>query len=216
MDGIHDLGGMHGFGPIPVDPKERLFEHRWQRRVLALLGLTLGAGVSNVDKFRHAIERMPPVDYLTAGYYGRWLAALETMVVEEGVTTKEELAAWREALVAGSEPPPTTAHACRAGSPSAVREIEGEPSFAVGQRVRASRNHPSGHTRLPRYARGKVGVVVEVHPAFVFPDANAHDRGEQPQFLYSVSFDGTELWGEDAEGSTRVSVDLFEDYLEPE
>lgn len=215
MDGIHDLGGMHGFGRVRVERDEPAFHHPWERRVWGLLRFTLGAGVGNLDKFRHAIERMAPVAYLSAGYYGRWLHAVETLLLEDGVTSAEELSAWRAALARGEEPPPTSKIEPRRVDASCLREVEREPRFAAGDRVRAAADHPAGATRLPRYARGKVGVVVEVHPAFVFPDTHAHDLGENPQHLYSVLFDGQELWGQDAEPATAISVDLFEDYLKP-
>jgi nitrile hydratase len=147
------------------------------------------AGLANTDAFRHAIERLDPVTYLTAGYYGRWLGALELLAQED-------------------DP------AVRPTDPAARREVDREPVFVVGDRVRAGRLPVSGHTRLPRYARGQVGTVAIVHPAFVFPDTNAHGRGERPQYVYSVGFSATALWGETAEAATQVNVDLFEDYLE--
>ena len=216
MDGIHDLGGMHGFGPIEAPEDEPLFEARWQRRVFGLSAMVLGGVVRNVDKFRHAIERMPPAEYLTAGYYGRWLASLETVLLDEGHLEVDELEGRRGSLARGESPPPAAEIRAEAlGEASAVRELATPPRFVLGQAVRARNLHPPGHTRLPRYVRGKRGVVVEAHRGFVFPDANAHDRGECPQHLYSVAFAGFELWGEDAEDGTTVSVDLFESYLEP-
>ena len=194
MDGIHDLGGMQGFGEVEVQEDAPLFHRPWERRVFGLLNLALGAGLANVDKFRHAIERMPPAEYLNAGYYGRWLRALETLVAEAG------LSEGRSSL----SPP----------EPTAVRKLERSPRFTVGERVRARRLFKSGHCRLPGYARGRLGAIADMHPAFVFPDTNAHDEGENPQFLYSVAFAGCELWGESCDPGVIVHVDLFEDYLE--
>jgi nitrile hydratase subunit beta len=191
MDGIHDLGGMHGFGPVVVDPDEPVFHAAWEGRVFALAGLAIAGGIANLDAFRHAIERLSPVEYLTAGYYGRWLAALERLVAEHGAL-----------------PRPPRATTARRDAPRAAR-------FAAGDAVVARNVHPAGHTRLPRYVRGRRGVVVHVHPAWVFPDTNAHERGEHPQHVYAVRFAATELWGDDADPAASVYVDLFESYLEP-
>ena len=214
MDGIHDLGGMHGFGPIEVEADEPVFHQEWEGRVAALLSLVLGAGVGNIDKFRHSIERMPPRRYLSSTYYERWLTAIETLLIEDGVSTAEEIETRLACLqtgVASAVEAPERPRSPRRGSRRAVSR---EPRFRPGQAVRTRDFHPGGHTRLPRYARGKIGVIGEIYPSFVFPDTNAHDRGEKPQHVYSVIFGGSELWGEDAEPGTRVSLDLFEDYLE--
>jgi nitrile hydratase len=228
MDGIHDLGGMHGFGPVRVEPDEPVFHERWEGRVLALTGATGGSFVPNLDKFRHAIERLDPVTYLVAGYYGRWLRALETRLVEAG-----ELAAGavdRRAAELAREPPnpadPPPASAAAPSEPPAraaerprsrfKREVDRAPRFRAGDAVRARSIHPPGHTRLPRYARGKRGRIASVYAAYVFPDTHAHDLGEAPQHLYCVVFRGEELWGPDAEPGTLVHLDLFEPYLEPE
>ncbi len=218
MDGIHDLGGMHGFGPVRREASEPKFHARWERRVFGLLNLTLAAGIGNVDQFRHAIERMEPVDYLTAGYYGRWLHAVESLVTENGVATAAELEARRIALAQGAasiSSSPSSPMKPPLGRRPMRRAVTVAPRFELGERVLARNVHPAGHTRLPRYVRGKRGVVVEIHPAFVFPDTNAHGQGERPQHLYGVRFDGAELWGPDAEPGVSVAVDLFEDYLDP-
>ncbi len=215
MDGIHDLGGMHGFGAIRVEPDEPVFHASWEGRVFAMALLLSAGSLANIDRFRHAIERLPPSTYLGAGYYGRWLRAVETLFVEGGVLRPGEL----DARVSGARaadptrPPPTPPADAPAG---AVRAAPHPPRFRVGQVVRARNIHPPGHTRLPRYVRGKRGVVTIVHPAWVFPDTNAHGLGEHPQFAYAVRFGGEELWGPDAEPGTAVHVDCFESYLEPE
>lgn len=188
MDGIHDLGGMQGFGRVPRGPEaERTFAADWQRRVF---GLALGAGLSNVDAHRHAIERLDPVTYLTAGYWGRWLAALELLLREDdpGVRMSDSVLA--------------------------ERSLERAPRFAEGDAVRVRVLHTKGHTRLPGYARGRRGRVVGLRGAWVFPDSNAHGRGEDPQHVYGVRFEGRELWGETAEPQSAVVLDLFEPYLE--
>jgi nitrile hydratase len=186
---------MHGFGPIAVEPNEPVFHERWEGRVFALNLLAGGAGLFNIDETRHAIERLDPVEYLTAGYYGRWLSALERLLEEAGGI---------DAALARTTP----------GAIYARREIAAKPGFRVGDAVLARNVHPPGHTRLPRYVRGRRGTVVRVQEAWVFPDTHAHGRGEHPQYVYAVRFSGRELWGESAEPNTAVHVDLFESYLE--
>ena len=212
MNGIHDLGGMHGFGAVAVEPAEPVFHARWEGRVLGMVYQAVGLGWTNIDAFRHTIERMNPVDYLTAGYYGRWLASLEAILVAAGVLAPGEL----DTRLEGRRRPPAP---LPAGPPHPVpgfeRAIDGAPRFGILQRVRARNVNPPGHTRLARYLRGKRGVIHRLHGAFVFPDTNAHGGGEHPQHLYGVRFDAGELWGADAEPSAAVHVDLFEDYLEP-
>ena len=237
MDGIHDLGGMHGFGPVRVERDEPVFHARWEGRVYALTGATGGSFAPNVDKFRHAIERMDPVEYLTAGYYGRWLRAIETRLVEAGELEPGAVDRLARELAAkgvvpgdrtpGPAAPPTSSTATPVSTPTPPksatarpksryrREVDRAPRFATGDDVVARADHPTGHTRLPRYVRGKTGRIESVYDAYVFPDTNAHDRGEEPQHVYSVAFDGRELWGADAEPGTSVRLDLFESYLEP-
>lgn len=213
VNGIHDLGGMDGFGPITVERDEPVFHAEWERRAFGLTLLARWGAAPNLDAFRHAIETLDPVDYLTLGYYGRWLVALERRLVQEGVLSGEELETGRAVDAAEHSAEPG------GGAPPAagfLREIAAEPRFAVGSRVRARNHQPHGHTRLPGYARGKLGRVVRVYPACVFPDANAHGRGEQPQYVYAVAFSTRELWGEGGDPHAHVHVDLFESYLEPE
>ena len=196
VDGIHDMGGMQGFGRIPVAPEEAVFHAPWEARVHAMVYLLIGAGVSNVDAFRHAIEQIPPAEYLTVGYYGRWLRAAETLVAQAGR--------------ADAKP----ADASSAGLFHDFRDLPTEPRFAIGAPVRVRNLHPSGHTRLPGYVRGKRGVIGRVHRACVLPDTNAHGRGERLEHLFSVRFSASELWGDGAESDAPVCVDLFDRYLE--
>jgi nitrile hydratase len=193
MDGIHDLGGMHGFGRVPWSAGEPPFHASWEGRVFALASLVLAGGVANLDAFRHAIERLDPVTYLTSGYFGRWLAAAELLLRETAGKTLTPPASLRS-----------------------LRSVDRPPRFTVGGCVRTRRLHPSGHTRLPRYARGLRGRVALVHPAFVLPDTHAHGQGEEPQHVYAVRFAARELWGEGAEAGVQVHVDCFESYLEPD
>jgi nitrile hydratase len=207
------MGGMHGFGRIAVEANEPVFHADWEKRVLGMVYQAVGLGWTNIDAFRHGIERIAPVDYLTLGYYGRWLGSLERVLVERGVLGAGDV----DAQIAGSAvavPDPTLAPPSlpRLGF---EREIDRQPRFAVGDAVRTRIASPEGHTRLPRYAAGRRGVIHRVQLAFVFPDANALGRGEDPQHLYNVRFAASELWGRDAEPGAVLHLDCFEPYLEP-
>ncbi len=189
------MGGMHGLGPIAPDRDEPVFHARWEARVLALT-LAVGAwGRWNIDTSRHARERIPGPDYLRMSYYEKWLAALEDLMLTTGLITLDELGSGR----------PT---------PGATRDVAAPVTFAVGQRVRARNINPRGHTRLPRYVRGHLGVVERDHGAHVFPDTNAHGSGEQPRRLLGVRFTASELWGEGARAGDSVHLDLWDAYLE--
>jgi nitrile hydratase len=211
MNGIHDMGGMHGFGMVEVEPDEPVFHERWEARVF---GMVQGLGGGNIDAGRHSIERLDPVSYLGNGYYGRWLAAFERALTGAGVLTATEIESRIEDGATASRARSTQASSWRPSPRNYVRRIDASPRFAVGQDV-VTRNHqPEGHTRLPAYGRSRRGAVVRVHPAMVFPDDNALGRGENPHYLYTVRFDGRELWGDVAEHNTVVHIDLFEPYLE--
>jgi nitrile hydratase len=192
MNGIHDLGGRHGFGAGLGTRDEGVFHAPWESRVFAIASLLLGSRCFNTDEFRHAIERLDPAAYLGDGYYGRWLGAVELLVHEA-----------KGAPRAGAIPDPT-----------AKRALEVAPRFAASARVRTRNLQPTGHTRLPAYVRGRVGAVVLQQGGWVLPDSNAHHRGERPEHVYAVRFEGTELWGDAAEAATSVTLDLFESYLE--
>ena len=224
MDGIHDLGGMDGFGPVEREHDEPLFHARWEARLFALSELLGSKGLlPNTDVFRHGIERIDPVAYLTHGYYGRWLAGVEGVLNEFDVVSREELRVTVEALDktvrlvpiqnlnppwSGSRPP---AQAIEGGD--ARRALDIVPRFSAGQTVRTHDHAYPGHTRLPRYARGKTGIVHKHNGGWVFPDSNAHGQGEDPRHLYSVAFTGAELWGTDGDQNLVVYLDLFEPYL---
>jgi nitrile hydratase len=212
VNGIHDMGGLHGFGAVDVEPDEPVFHARWEARVF---GIVQGMGARNIDAGRHSLERVGPVAYLAHGYYGRWLAALEGTLAALGVVAPADLAA-RMAAPTPIEPGGGAAAGRSTWRPAPrpyVRAVAAAPAFAVGQRV-ATRNHqPAGHTRLPAYARCRRGEIVRVHPAMVYPDDHAHGRGENPQYLYTVRFAAAELWGEGAEPDVHVHLDLFEPYL---
>lgn len=221
MDGIHDLGGMHGFGAIEREADELAFHARWEAAVFAMVMAAGRAGITaNTDRFRHAIERIDPVAYLSHGYYGRWLGGLETLLIETGQFDQETISA--RAREGGARPDDRIAarpanvpdQVASARSAHNQRELDAPPRFATGDPVRTRSDVHAGHTRLPRYARGKSGRIVCCHDGWVYPDTNAHGLGEQPQFLYTVAFSGRELWGEDADSHLRVHLDLFEPYLE--
>lgn len=215
MNGIHDLGGMHGLGPILNEENEPYFHHEWERRVFPLFASLFVGGHFNVDEFRHAIERMDPAYYLEASYYEHWLHAFETLLLEKGVITADEL--W-----GGSTPAP-----CAPGTPVLTQDIVAmvvstgasarvshdiAPRFKAGDRVRAKNINPTTHTRLPRYVRGKIGRIETDHGVFITPDTAAHGLGEHPQHVYSVSFTALELWG--TPRPDNVYIDLWDDYLE--
>src|SRR5271170_4571897 len=169
----------------------------------------------NQDEFRHGIERIPPARYLASSYYERWLAAAETLLVEHGIVTRAELLAKQDASI----DPALIANGVAARGPAPVKDksAKSEPRarYAKGVRVRARNLNPTGHTRLPRYVRGKTGVIARDWGVFVFPDTNAHHAGTKRQHCYSVSFAARELWGKSASSRDRVYIDLWEDYLEP-
>ena len=217
MNGIHDLGGMHGFGPVDRDPDEPPFHGRWEAAVVAIMRATRGARVYNIDEFRHAIERMPAARYLASTYFERWLDGILRILDEKGVVTAAEMDARTGALEAPRAPVarPAVDHTAMQHSDSPFRTTTAPSRFAPGDAVVGRNVHPTGHTRLPRYARGKRGVIAAVRGYHVFPDTHAHGLGEQPQHVYAVRFDARELWGEAAEPRQFVYLDLWESYLEP-
>ena len=218
MNGVHDMGGMHGMGPVAPEADEPVFHEAWEGRVFALNRAVGALGKWNIDASRHSRERIPPADYLRMSYYEKWLAGLLMLAEEHGLVSRQELASGRTASGTSKTTPPLMA----AQVPAIVtdrgrfeRPVNTPPRFAVGEAVRAKKINPTGHTRLPRYARGNLGVIDRIHGAHVFPDSNAHFEGEQPQHLYSVRFAARELWGEAAAARDTVYIDLWEPYLEP-
>lgn len=218
MNGIHDMGGMHGMGAIRHETNEPVFHEVWEGRVYAI-NRAIGAwGKWNIDASRHGIELLPPADYLRMSYYERWLARNIELMVKHGLVTQQEIETGKPAPGSQKATPPLTAAAvpamaARRGSymrPAA----EAKARFKVGERVRARKMNPVGHTRLPRYARGREGTIFRHHGIFVFPDTNAHFLGEQPQHLYSVRFAARELWGDAASPRDSVYLDMWDSYLE--
>lgn len=217
MNGVHDMGGQHGMGPVNYEKDEPVFHATWEGRVNALTRAMRAWRKWNLDTDRHGIEVLLPADYLRMSYYERWLNRLETHVVKFGFVTQEELTSGKAAAGSGTETPvftlATSARWLSRGIPSSVAPSV-RPSFKVGQRVRARNIHPTGHTRLPRYARGKAGVVTRDHGVYVFPDTNAHFQGEKRQHVYSVRFTARELVGPQASPHDSVHLDMWDDYLE--
>lgn len=216
MNGAQDMGGVHGFGAVAVEPDEPVFHAEWERRVFALTRAMGATGEWNLDEVRFARENREPVEYLAMSYYERWLAGLERLLVERGLVGSDELVAGRSLRPGRAVPRVLAASGVATFGPATSRREAPRPArFAPGNYVRASNIHPSGHTRLPHYARDKTGTIALVHGAHVFPDSHAHGYGEDPQWLYTVCFDGRELWGPEADPTLTVSVEAFEPYLEP-
>ena len=208
MNGVHDMGGMDGFGPIVVEKDEPVFHADWEKRMY-WLALTAARDGRNIDEFRHAIERIPAPVYLASSYYERWLNALMTLLVEKGHVTRDELIACGADPVAPAQP----ANQFRGKSPMVRRR---RARFREGDRVVARNLNPTGHTRLPRYVRGKRGVIHRDWGSYVFADSNAHHAGERAQHVYSVEFQARELWGDGAPRKDTLRIDLWEDYLRPD
>ena len=218
MNGVHDMGGMDGLGEVDPTPDRALFHAPWEARVLGLVLASAAWGRWNLDAMRHARERIPAADYLRFGYYEKWFAALVDMLVRRDLLTAAELASGRPDPTAPVTTPALTVAAVAGvlarGGPT-ERPGARPPALVVGRAVRARNLNPPGHTRLPRYVRGRTGVITALHGCHVFPDANASGQGEQPQALYQVRFAAAELWGERADPRSSVHLDLWEDYLEP-
>lgn len=218
MNGVHDLGGMHGMGPIAADGGEPVFHAAWEGRAFGLTR-AMGAWRSwNLDASRFQRERIAPGDYFRLSYYERWTAGLVALMLEHGLVTQTEIDRGLPDAAAAVRSPALTADRVpamiAAGAP-ARRDVRVAAGFREGQRVRARNLNPATHTRLPRYARGKAGTVDRDHGVFVFPDTNALFQGEKPQHLYSVRFDARELWGDQAARRDAVYLDLWDDYLAP-
>ena len=216
MDGVHDMGGMDGFGKVVPEANEPVFHAAWEGRVLAMQRAMAYAGAWQIDMSRWAQEQLPPQVYLSASYYQRWELAMERNVIERGFADADELAAGHALHKGKPIKRKLTADIAQQGMTrgSFYRQPQAAARFKPGDRVRARNIHPPTHTRLPRYVRGHVGVVELVHGAQAFPDTVAIDHGDNPQWLYTVVFDGFELWGPDSDPTVKISVDAFEPYLE--
>ena len=218
MDGIHDMGGMDGFGPILIEKEGPVFHATWEARVWAM-NTALGAwGEWNIDAGRYTLEQLDPALYLSSSYYQRWLYRMENILVDHGLVSREEI-----------ETPPANRNTKNSREPLSLDDIltrqhntrsarlndDVAPRYHMGDQVRARNIHPKGHTRIPRYVRGRLGVIDRDHGVFIFPDTNAVFAGKRPQHLYSVCFTAREIWGTKAVVTDKIYVDMWDDYLEP-
>jgi nitrile hydratase len=217
MNGAHDMGGMHGFGPVLPEANEPVFHHAWEGRVLAMRLAASMLGAWNIDMGRYSVERMPPAEYLASSYYERWLASLEMLLVEKGLVTAEELRTGKAAgpATAARAVSPATADAIVARGRSFRLDADIAPRFRAGDAIVTRNVHPLGHTRLPRYARGRNGVIDRDHGVFIFADTSGSGLGDKPQHLYSVRFTAQELFGPEARAADTIYIDLWDDHLEP-
>jgi nitrile hydratase beta subunit len=217
MNGVHDMGGEQGMGPVKYEKDEPVFHSVWEGRVYAM-NRALGAWRKwNIDASRHDKELMSPADYFNTSYYEKWLNSTISLSIQRGLVTRAEIESGKPAPGSVKANPPLSV-AEAAAVPvraSARRQVAVGPRFAVGQHVRARNINPVGHTRLPRYARAKSGIVERDHGVFIFPDTSAHFLGDKPQHVYSVRFSARELWGDQAKPQDAVYLDMWDDYLEP-
>jgi nitrile hydratase beta subunit len=221
MDGVHDMGGMHGFGPVVVEGGDQVFHEDWEARTFALHLLVAQRGLGAGPGGRAVRESMDPVHYLQASYYERWLWSAERRLEAKGTIAPGEVEAMMARLAAGEVPPTRADPALAAATVAQVREVQPGlgvavgARFAPGDRVRVRRMHRHGHTRCPRYVRGAVGVVERVQGTDHLPDLATYGLSTEPEPVYAVAFDSDELWGERDEPPWQVLVDLYDDYLEP-
>ncbi len=215
MNGVHDMGGMQDMGPMRPEKNEPVFHAPWEGRVFAMYWAIDGDWPGGSGRYQR--ELIPPAEYLQMSYYERWLMSLSELLIKSGMVTRTELETGvahggntkgRHMLRADE-----VAKTIAAGG-SAARDVPVAAKFHEGERVRARNVNPTGHTRLPRYARGKLGVVTRDHGVQVFNDAFVQGLGEKPQHLYSVRFSARELWGQEAADTDSVYVDLWDDHLE--
>jgi nitrile hydratase subunit beta len=218
VDTVADMGGMQGFGTVDLSPPDDPpFHEPWEGRAFAMGLLSMRVSGTNLNRFRYGLERQDPIDYLAFGYYGRWLKMVENLLVDSAIVAPGAVDARARRLRGEDveEPPAPEPNKpdYKETAPGSLRQVEEPPVFAVGDAVRVRDLHPTGHTRLPRYVRGRRGQVRLVQPAMVFPDTNAHFEGENARPVYAVAFESTELWGPEAEPFT-LTIDLYEPYLE--
>jgi len=216
VNGVHDMGGMEGFGPVRPEKNEPVFHASWEGRVLAMQRAMGYVGLWNIDMGRASLEKLPPAIYLGVTYYEKWFLGLEERLLKHDLVAGDEIAAGhslrpgktlRRKLTADKVDGTLTRG-------SYFRDATAPALFAPGDRVRAKNINPSTHTRLPRYARGHVGTIEAIRGCHVFPDAVVAGRGEDPHWLYTVVFDGREIWGPEADPTLKVSIEAFEPYLE--
>jgi nitrile hydratase subunit beta len=217
MNSIADMGGMHGFGALDLSEESWPFHYDWERRILGITFATLGAGLFNVDEIRSVTESIEPVTYLESTYFERWLYTAEVLLQRKGMVAAQELASGRSVSPGRAVPVVTQAIAqaiVEQGGTSRCAE-GAAPRFRLGDAVLARNINPTQYTRLPRYIRGRRGVVILDHGTFVLPDSNVAGLGARPQHVYGVRFTARELWGQQASDRDTLQIDLFDDYLDP-
>jgi nitrile hydratase subunit beta len=220
MDGIHDLGGMHGFGPVPIEGEGYVFKHDWQRRSFGLAQALAGTTPYCADMHRHKIERLPAIDYLRMDYFEKWAIATAELLKDAGLVSDGELSTGKKAFdVDLTRHAPATPQglldAMKAGVEMQFPSETSPAQFAVGDRICVSSNCPPGHTRVPRYVRGREGMIVADMGVFQFADTVAAGKGPNPQHCYTVEFAASALWGSDAErADDHIYLDLAEAYID--
>ena len=217
MSGIHDMGGVPGYGRVEPEEDEPVFHSEWEGRIFGLV-ISVKDGLS-----RPRLESLDPDEYLS-GYYRRWMLALERGLIERGLLSAEELEARTDYFHnhPGASPTrnvdPALTERVRTDmyrQRQVRKEAAQPPAFEVGDRVRARRIRHGGHTRLPGNVQGKRGVVSAIYAAYDVPDENSGDEVAPAQHLYSVRFEGPEVWGASAESGTALYIDMWEGYLDP-
>jgi len=225
MNGIHDLGGRDGFGPVDASAEEPVFRDEWEKHVFAMFPACFRAGYFGLDEFRHGFEQMDPAIYLRSPYYEHWLFSMELYATRKGFIDAEELERRTQYFLENPDAPlpeheqnsdleAFAEGVAIAGAPP-QRPTDKEPRFQVGDIVRVKDYSPFGHTRLAQYIRGKVATVIAHHGSFIYPDSAGNGLGEAPEHVYTIQFDGAELWGADfANANTTSTIDVFDPYIE--
>jgi nitrile hydratase subunit beta len=212
MNGIHDMGGMQDMGPVPYEKNEPVYHAEWEGRVDAMTAAMQAIG--KVPPLRQGIESLPPAEYLRMSYYERWYTSLVGRLIAAKLATRAEIESGRPAersAVRAASAADAVAFRMQIQSRSSRQNIELAPQFQVGQRVRARNINPVGYTRLPRYARGRLGTIASIRGVFPFPDVGA---GGKAQTLYSVRFGAQDLWGDAAVPQDAVYIEMWDGYLE--
>jgi nitrile hydratase len=217
MNGVHDMGGMDGFGKVEVEADEPAFHEKWEGRVMAMVRAMGANGGINIDAQRFSRESIPPATYLSSSYYKKWMLGLESTLLDRELVGQDEMATGHS-LRSGADLPRgkfSMADVVRILTRGTFqRDVAKKPVFRIGDKVRTKNINPTTHTRLPRYVRGHVGVIERINGSHVYPDSAAHGHGDDPQWLYTVVFSAQELWGDDADPTSRISIEAFEPYLE--
>ena len=218
MNGVHDLGGMDNLGPLEVEQNEPVFHENWERRIFGMLMSMMAAGYFKTDEIRRETELMPPADYLSAKYYEKWLFSVTNILMEKNVLTREEIEAGKSLRSSGGlvlNPPPLDMMKYAMSNPVPVNlDIDLPKKFNVGDAVIARNINPLHHTRIPRYIRGRRGVIEQYHGIYLLPDTNAHGGPDKPQHIYNVKFSSAELWGDENPANDFIYIDLFDDYMD--